>query len=231
MNKKDKNQSTLVLEGQSSKQGDNYINWAKSCKTLSNRNFHWSEDLVELYKDCLLYSAGSLKSPLDSKKGLCIIGSYGTGKTTLMKCLREYEIAKSYKENDIGKKTVNRMITAREAVRQFQRRGSESLDRISYKTIGDGTFPPQGPVNLFIDDIGQCEDFAVYYGTKTNVIKELIADRYDIYCKDGSKTHITSNLTSEMFRERYGDYIASRMNEMFNIIIMNGIDHRLGEVK
>ena len=62
------------------------------------------------------------------------------------------------------------------------------------------------------------------------MIKELLADRYDMYCKYGSKTHITSNLTADMFRERYGDYIASRMNEMFNILILNGVDHRMNKV-
>lgn len=204
-------------------------NWFKSHYIKRGIDFMWTTELEEIYSNCLLSLTGSDSSTLNPKKGLCILGSYGTGKTTLVKSLSDYlHTQRDTFSNDNPHHHI-RTFSAREVVRLFQKYGYACMELISYKKQGDGNVPPQGPKTICLDDVGQSEEYAVYFGTKSNVLRELIADRYDIFIKHGIKTHMTSNLTAEMFKDRYGEYISSRMNEMFNIVILNGNDHRKGK--
>jgi DNA replication protein DnaC len=69
------------------------------------------------------------------------------------------------------------------------------------------------------DDLGTEVD-KKYYGNESNVMAEILLDRYDKQSVKG-KTHVTSNLNSTMLEERYGYRVRSRIREMLNIVIFD----------
>ena len=48
--------------------------------------------------------------------------------------------------------------------------------------------------------------------------------RYDM--RNDCLTHVTTNLTPDQIESVYGDYIADRVNEMFNVIELKGLSRR-----
>ncbi len=79
---------------------------------------------------------------------------------------------------------------------------------------------------LVIDDIGTEPLNNKDYGTDMNLVADIIRLRYNKSQKGYSVTHITTNLDKEQIKERYGDRIADRMNEMFIPILVTGESKR-----
>lgn len=75
---------------------------------------------------------------------------------------------------------------------------------------------------VVIDDLG-CEITTNYYGTRTDLLKMVIEHRY---AAQRGVTHITTNLTSDGIRERYGERILDRIVEMCVVIKMTGRSYR-----
>ena len=71
--------------------------------------------------------------------------------------------------------------------------------------------------NLAIDEVGREPMDAKHFGTGINAIQTVLQLRYEQrYC---FYTHMTTNLDPDKeFSQRYGDYIADRVKEMFNVI-------------
>jgi len=142
----------------------------------------------------------SLQNKGDQHKGICLVGSNGSGKSILM------EIHRRMKWFDNKFKSV----TSFELVRLFSKKGYEGIER--YFT-GD----------LFIDEVG-AEPTGMYFGNRINVLEIVLLERYNAYQKNGSRTHITTNLNKEMLGDFYGKRLASRMHEMFNFVILGKND-------
>lgn len=136
-----------------------------------------------------------------ARKGLCILGTVGTGKTFGMEFLmgtvkHSQELADLYQSNKP----------------QFE-----------FICFGDSYYHDYR--NLFIDDLG-AEATVVDYGTRIEVIEMIVSRRCAMFNRYGCKTFLTSNLTSKEIDERYGPRLFSRIREMCNIIIFTGPDRR-----
>lgn len=75
---------------------------------------------------------------------------------------------------------------------------------------------------LFIDDLGAEPANLKIYGNEFSPVTELLYNRYDRQCW----TIVTSNLSDEHIRERYGARIDDRIREMFDRIYFQGKSYR-----
>lgn len=148
----------------------------------------------------------------DKAKGLLIIGSIGAGKSLMM---RVYQ--KLFLGSLRGFKWVNSAILR------------DMLEEISVLEIKESYgYAYKG--DLYIDDIGLFQGKNMKYGNAINVISEIIFERYELYIREGFRTHISSNLPFDIkdnqgdiptIRALYGDRVYDRVNEMCEIFIIN----------
>lgn len=139
-------------------------------------------------------------------KGIMLFGGVGVGKTTLMKKLFKNQhqsfIIKMCREvEDEYAQDGDSILTAYGHVRQASFNG----DPFGHRSLG-----------YCFDDLGT-EPMGKYYGKQSNVMAEIILNRYD---RDVpfNQTHLTTNLTIEEVKERYGSRVTDRMRQMFNLI-------------
>ena len=72
--------------------------------------------------------------------------------------------------------------------------------------------------NYCFDEFGD-EEEATNYGNKVEVMTYILESQYD--CKTYPGTMITTNLNSDQIRERYGERIWSRLNEMYDFVLFD----------
>jgi hypothetical protein len=131
------------------------------------------------------------------KKGLMLCGNLGTGKTLLMHLCRK---------NDFTEYIV---VNCRKVASEFSTDGDMGIQpyKIHPKRFGN---------EYCFDDFGH-EPIKYHYGSKIDVMEDVLLARYD-FGSPFTHTHITTNKTANEIKERYGDRIADRFREMFNII-------------
>lgn len=146
----------------------------------------------------------------DYKVGLMVYGSVGNGKTTLLRSINL--MLKSMYSPDRGwdEKLSIEYVTAIEIFNI-----TKSDDQYRYKRIKDCDV-------LFIDDLGVEPITAKVWGNEISPITDIIYHRYD----EQLCTIITSNLSDEALKERYGLRMADRMAEMFDSINSSGVSYR-----
>ena len=172
--------------------------------------FVFDDNLSELYTNGVKYFTGQ-ECKWDLKKGLMIIGNVGSGKSLFIKAMQIFT-------SHVIKLNTFKNTTSRQITNGYLTNGYESMTGLLYN---DGK-----PYHLAIDDIGRMDENIMHFGTKKNVIQEVLADRYEIYKSHGKLTFVTTNLNSEKLEEYYGEWIRSRAREMFNIIKITGKDKR-----
>lgn len=155
-------------------------------------------------------------SLLEANKGLFLYGSIGTGKSTILKALRAYEnyinqYCFAFSNNLLS----YQFVSATEIALNYSQKGIEGI--VGY-TERDCMY------NLAIDELGRESDDAKHFGTNLNVIQTVLQLRYEQ--RNNFITHVSTNLQLEDISARYGDYIADRVKEMFNIIPMSGESRR-----
>lgn len=74
-----------------------------------------------------------------------------------------------------------------------------------------------------LDEVGR-EPKVKYYGTEMDVIQYILQMRYDN--RRNCMTFVTTNLCPDEICLVYGEYIADRVNEMFNVVKIGGISRR-----
>lgn len=150
------------------------------------------------------------KMEMQTKKGLCLYGNNGTGKTTFMRMF-------------CGARTLNASDISDIFTRNGQR---DALEVVLLPKEYD--VYPSGYFNLNIDDMG-AEKALNEYGIKYEPMALVIEKMYNRFFVGFGKYNITTNLTKEQISERYGQRIASRMAEMFYFVPFTGKDNRLEE--
>lgn len=155
---------------------------------------------------------------LSSKKGLLLMGGVGTGKTLIMRGLIQLLSMFSV--------ACEHYFPSFQEVQSYAITAGFAKD--GFLIFDEGLYIPNhgGAINLttnkvFIDDLG-VESKTSYYGDTCNVIAELLLRRYD----KGDKTFATTNLDGKSLKAFYGDRVYSRMKEMFNTLVLGGIDRR-----
>lgn len=146
----------------------------------------------------------------DSHKfGLLLAGTCGNGKTTTMRAVQSVvQLLNNTYYNRRGEGIGNRLLEAKEITGLSDKDGQLTV----YKTV---------PV-LFLDDLGREPTEVLKYGNVTSPITELLEYRYN----QRLTTIVTTNLEPSEIREKYGDRIADRFNEMFALVSYTGVSYR-----
>ena len=146
----------------------------------------------------------------DSHKfGLLLAGTCGNGKTTTMRAVQSVVmLLNNTYYNRIGQRIGNRLMEAKEMTGQSDKTGQLNIY--------------QATPLLFIDDLGREPTEVMRYGNVTSPITELLEYRYN----QRLTTIVTTNLEPSEIREKYGDRIADRFNEMFVVVRYTGASYR-----
>ena len=146
----------------------------------------------------------------DSHKfGLLLAGTCGNGKTTTMRAVQSVVmLLNNTYYNRRGEGIGNRLLEAKDIAQLSGK--PEQLT--AYQTI---------PL-LFLDDLGREPTEVMQYGNVTSPITELLEYRYN----QRLTTLVTTNLEPTEVRQKYGDRIADRFNEMFAVVSYTGTSYR-----
>lgn len=166
-------------------------------------------DNQEIFRLLCMYFTGDERFELEGysfKKGICLFGGVGVGKTTILKMLCRNQV-QSY---------VVKMCRAVED--EFSKQGDDVLAIYGTLRQTANNSDPFGHqvLGYCFDDLGT-EPMGKHYGKETNVMAEVLLNRYDndlpFHC-----THITTNLAVDEIKARYGTRVTDRMRQMFNLL-------------
>lgn len=169
----------------------------------------------KLVNEIFKYMNGVSES-LDSKKGLWLYGPVGTGKSTIIQICRTYDHEVNFDRETWRSSGGFNIASASLVSNQFSRKGQDGIDKYGYND--------SNPLTWAFDEVGREPCPTKYYGTEMNVMQFIFQTRYEIRHK--CLTHVTTNLYPEDITDMYGDYIADRIKEMFNVIEIKGDSRR-----
>ncbi len=142
-----------------------------------------------------------------SKFGLMLCGGCGNGKTTFVKAFQQILNKFEIKVDDYYSERYSiRIVNARDLARVCK----DEWRSLCYKRM------------LAIDDFGTEPLEVMDYGNVLYPITDLLTTRYDRHLY----TILTTNLTPQEIRPRYGDRIADRLNEMMGKVIFANSTYR-----
>tara|TARA_R110002049_G_scaffold92499_2_gene229340 strand:- start:6297 stop:6959 length:663 start_codon:yes stop_codon:yes gene_type:complete len=174
-------------------------------KLLFGKNFKMhKEDEAILYKLCTYFIRDvetCKKLKIDPNKGILLSGPVGCGKTSLMKLLPHIvPHQKTYK-----------VIPARNIAFEFNNKGFSIIEH-----YGNNNY-------YCFDDLG-VETTGRHFGKDCNVMGEILLSRYDLFLKNKTRTHATTNLNAQELENRYGNRVRSRMRQLFNLIAFDKVN-------
>ncbi len=149
------------------------------------------------------------------KRGIYIAGNTGTGKSWCLEIMLAYCTAWGFRVQFIDDSNPRPLWW-----RTFR------ADAICDKFIDTGEIHTLKQIPMLgIQDLGCEPQESLYMGNRVDVVRQLIEYRGD---KTDEITLITSNLkiNGEKLVNRYGDRVASRLNEMCNYFEIKGKDRR-----
>lgn len=223
-----------------------YHGFLQAFKTLTGNDFEITTDTIanlevvikyfcqdEDFKNCkrLVTHIPGFSLPLEPnfKKGLLIIGNYGNGKSTILKCFElmfnhNYNIAKEKHWDNFREWEYARfkIVNCHDLVSEY-----ESL------------INPEGKANFYkkyssfkysLDDLKK-EKLASNFGV-TNIIQSILEKRYDKQVKTFGTCNYPENEPNDLakalyeFTTKYGGHIYDRVFQMFNIIEFKGKSFR-----
>jgi len=188
-----------------------FSHYAQEILNVTNRKFSMDENNRWVIEGlCVYFSQDSRFSHINTinenslGKGLLLIGECGTGKTLISKTIHKMFLK-------VPKRAFG-YVNSNNVVKEYDKKGEDGI--LKYMT-GEWYF----------DDFGS-EDKGKFYGKEQEIFKSILEARYDLFIDKGIKTYLSTNLDPAAMKKRYGDRVYSRINEMFNIIIIGGEDRR-----
>lgn len=142
------------------------------------------------------------------KFGVLLAGTCGNGKTTMMRAVQSVVQLLNNTYYRCGERIGNYLAEAKEI--------AALPDKTGVLKIYQAT-----PL-LFLDDLGREPTEVMKFGNVTSPITELLEYRYN----QRLTTLVTTNLEPSEVRQKYGDRIADRFNEMFAVISYTGASYR-----
>lgn len=131
------------------------------------------------------------------KRGLILMGSLGNGKSTMLSSL--HRLFGAYKSTL-----------------------SDAQNLFDFYKQTQGTLGIKDEKLLLIDDIGIEPPRCLFYGEEYYPITRLLLHRYD----KRLTTIVATNLDMEDLATRYGDRVADRMFETYDLVLYNGASYR-----
>ena len=165
---------------------------------LTNGEFTFNEYNTEIIENMIKWFIADPTGKYDLKKGLCLIGFIGTGKTKLFEIFR-YMMDSFYKEEVKFKIKV---------CTEIAKQTSKAEDLM--KNYGG---------MVMFDDIGTEENDVKIFGNTVGVMSDIIFQRELSHELNGLITHFTSNLLPKKLEAKYGDRIYDRIQKMSTIIV------------
>lgn len=164
----------------------------------------------EVMRGFAKYFARETGGRLNPRKGIILSGCTGCGKTTLFKLFNfNYHWPCDRPEGSLSHK--NTVLFSWNSCRYIAMKYTDKQNG-GINALREYF----GPQAAFFDDLG-AENIASHFGTKVDVMGEIIQSRYD--CK-GALTFFTTNLTYEQIQQTYNERVASRLAEMCNWLDM-----------
>ena len=146
------------------------------------------------------------------KFGLMFCGTCGNGKTTMLFALRSaisYLARAGYIQTDNSTESSSLLVVDAKDIVSYAREPNE-MKKLAARRM------------LAIEDLGKEAAEVLDYGNVINPAVDLLEKRYD----NQLFTVIPTNLRARETREKYGDRIADRFNEMLGVIIFKGNSYR-----
>jgi len=160
------------------------------------------ETVNDIFRWCMM-----LDGKHSPDKGLWLYGNIGTGKSTMLRIVKEFcKMVRPPGNN--GRIYSFAIVNAVDICARFSARGFPGIEDYI------------GSSRLAIDELGSEVIPTGYYGTPLNVIQHLLQGRYDR--KHSSFTHVTTNISLKQISSMYSPRIYDRCKEMFNFVEFKG---------
>lgn len=175
------------------------------------REFEIDKHNKQVVRQMYYYLQGNQeKCEWNIHKGIYLMGKVGCGKSVLMYAYLAIQDMLTHK--------ITTSIHAKQLIDIITRNGIESLKSCP----------------LFIDEMGRENLEMRDYGNIVKPVVDLFSIRYEF----GGRTYATSNFTLDTLEAakdnngnikevRYGNFIRTRMDEMFNVVLLPGENRRL----
>lgn len=169
---------------------------------------NWNKtEIYDILIEYFLDSDRFEKRGYSLSKGIHCIGNIGTGKTKAFEVIREMTR---------GTKRFFAMVECRHIVRDYKGMNDSVID----------LYGRHSNTTVCFDELGLEEQGVRVFGNTTNVMAEILTDRYKLFTDKGIKTFTISNLDMKNFKLVYGDRLYDRIREMSNIITVKGDSFR-----
>lgn len=181
---------------------------------LRGKAFSNDPHTLDVYKKVFAYFCDpteAIRLGLDLRKGLWICGATGLGKSLVIRAMAEFMAGMPKEWSD--RRKIGIIDVAVSFAESANKREEAMVKMIRNKS------------EICLDDIGSETEVAKSYGTSaTEYVSSLLKARYNLLTA-GVITHVTSNIEfvsdGNGVASVYGERIASRCNEMFNLIYWN----------
>ena len=168
--------------------------------------------IIELLLMYCIQHPGFLSEPQlfrpSFEKSILLAGNIGAGKTLLLEILRACRFPQF----------AGRFLYCHQVVADVRSEGDIIIKNLGRNCLNVGSNPIKAAI---FDDLGS-ENKISNYGVLTDVMEEILNDRYILSRRNQLFTHLTTNLAKEDIEDRYGSRVLSRLYEMCNILTLGG---------
>lgn len=177
----------------------------------------YPQKTVDVIKELIAYFIGQNDSLLPTK-GIYLFGEPGRSKSLIMQCFSIFCNHIESKLEVAGQRFTSRKFTI-DSCKSIVLRVAEEKQINSLRKLYTG--------NICLGDIG-AEDNYKLFGNETNVILDILTERYDRLQSYLLVTHGTGNLApnADALITRYDERIESRFNQLFHYVHLDGPDFR-----
>lgn len=188
------------------------VEFQRSAITALSLYFSNSEIFENL--DSKNYSSTGLKFSL--QKGLWLWSNPGLGKTLMMQMFSR------------NKRLCYQVVQCPKIVAGYVKDGDQHISHYSQlkkSLVKEYQNFFQEEMGICYNDLGTETPLAKHYGTPINVMESILLDTYENRVPFFHR-HVTTNLTFDQVKEKYGVRVTDRIKQCFNIIEIKGTSLR-----
>lgn len=184
-------------------------------------NYIWRQELGAIATNLIYYFSG-LSNEYDLNKSIALTGSFGVGKTMLMRIIQSYlqELG-----GIKGHPNIFRIVSIEDVIKSMSSTDYTDCELIYNQKI-ELDRPVKRPANILINEFGYKYNGKSFGTEYQELIEMFLMKRYDIYQEYGKLTHVTMNYDTDDLIEVFPEKIIERFKEMFNIIPVYGESFR-----